>query len=414
MNFQELMDSYHFNEYESNEYRYKLLLEKMRKHEVAPVFGSGQIIYGDNPTEFEELIPKLFSSLVITTSVDNRVERLYKDPYIFTPGPEGTVDYRVLDARTCGRRRQPLVVKLHGTITDPDNILQTDTQFDCVYGYDHDPFDHHPSHPFVSEVRGIFEHFAPFLIGYIQGDERSCVVFKADRHESSVDRPSGFALLEIPDEEYSGQDNDNLDFISDLNLRVIWYPHGKHECIGILLRQLAIDLGMIEDPTQSQEEDKVTSSQTTDTKQRVFIVHGHDNAAKQEMARTLENAGFEAIILHEQADTGLTIIEKIERYTDVNYAVVLYTECDLGRSKKDPIEKEKNRARQNVVFEHGYLIGKLGRDHVSALVKGNVETPGDISGVVYTKMDEDGAWKMALARNMKAVGLDVDMNVFCR
>ena len=158
----------------------------------------------------------------------------------------------------------------------------------------------------------------------------------------------------------------------------------------------------------------MTSNRATDTKQKVFIVHGHDNAAKQEMARTLENAGFEAIILHEQADTGLTIIEKIERYTDVNYAVVLYTECDLGRSKKDPIEKERNRARQNVVFEHGYLIGKLGREHVSALVKGNVETPGDINGVVYTKMDEDGAWKMILARNMKAVGLDVDMNVFCR
>lgn len=412
MNFQELMDSYHFNEYESNEYRYKLLLEKMRKHEVVPVFGSGQIIYGDNLNEYEELIPKLFSSLAITTSVDNRVERLYKDPYIFTPGPEENLDYRVLDARTCGRRSQPLVVKLHGTITDPDNILQTDNQFEYIYGCDHDPYDQ-PSHPFASEVRGIFRHRAPFLIGYIQGDERSCAVFKPNSYVSPVDRPSGFAMLEMPDEGYSSQDNDNLDFISDLNLRVIWYPHGRHEYIGILLRQLAIDLGKIEAPAQ-HEDNKMTSNQTADNKQRVFIVHGHDNAAKQEMARTLENAGFEAIILHEQADTGLTIIEKIERYTDVNYAVVLYTECDLGRSKREPVENERSRARQNVVFEHGYLIGKLGRDHVSALVKGNVETPGDISGVVYTKMDEDGAWKMALARNMKAVGLDVDMNRFCR
>ena len=146
---------------------------------------------------------------------------------------------------------------------------------------------------------------------------------------------------------------------------------------------------------------------------KVFIVHGHDDAAKQEMARTLEKAGMEAIILHEQADTGLTIIEKIERYTNVNYAVVLYTECDLGRSKEDPVEKEKYRARQNVVFEHGYLISKLGRDHVSALVKGDVETPGDISGVVYTPMDASGAWKMTLAKNMKAIGMPIDLNTFC-
>lgn len=147
---------------------------------------------------------------------------------------------------------------------------------------------------------------------------------------------------------------------------------------------------------------------------KVFIVHGHDNEAKQEMARTLTKGGFDPIILHEQPDSGRTIIEKIERYSDVCYAVVLYTECDKGRDKNNPVEQERNRARQNVVFEHGYLIGKLGRDHVSALVKGDVETPGDISGVVYTPMDTGGAWKIQLANNMQDIGLSVDMNTFCR
>jgi predicted nucleotide-binding protein len=146
---------------------------------------------------------------------------------------------------------------------------------------------------------------------------------------------------------------------------------------------------------------------------KVFIVHGHDNEAKQEVARTLEKAGFEAIILHEQADGGLTIIEKIEKYTDVAFAVVLYTECDLGRSKETDASCEKFRARQNVVFEHGYLIGRLGRNNVCAIVKGNVETPGDISGVVYTPMDKDGAWKIQLGKNIKNAGLDVDFNKLC-
>lgn len=159
-----------------------------------------------------------------------------------------------------------------------------------------------------------------------------------------------------------------------------------------------------------QDNKTMNYSDASHDKAKVFVVHGHDEAAKQEMARFLENVGFKAIILHEQPDAGKTIIEKIEANTDVLFAVVLYTECDLGRAKNDPPNQEKFRARQNVVFEHGYLIAKLGRDRVSALVKGNVETPGDISGVVYTPMDSSGAWKLQLVKNMRAVGINVDAN----
>lgn len=141
---------------------------------------------------------------------------------------------------------------------------------------------------------------------------------------------------------------------------------------------------------------------------KVFIVHGHDNAAKQETARFIERLGLNAIILHEQVTQGKTIIEKIEENTNVGFAIVLYTPCDLGKAKDD-IDL-KDRARQNVIFEHGYLIGKLGRQRVSALVKGNVEKPNDISGVVYIDMDNGGGWKVPLAREMKSVGYDIDMN----
>lgn len=158
---------------------------------------------------------------------------------------------------------------------------------------------------------------------------------------------------------------------------------------------------------------KHSESDVKDNK-KVFVVHGHDNEAKQELARVLEKSDFEAIILHEQPNAGKTIIEKIERFSDVGYAIILYTECDKGRDKNIPVDQEKNRARQNVVFEHGYLIAKLGRDRVCALVKGDIETPGDISGVVYVPMDENGAWKMKLAMDMQDVGLPVDMNKFCR
>ncbi|ARC83165.1 putative nucleotide-binding containing TIR-like domain protein [Clostridium argentinense CDC 2741] len=142
---------------------------------------------------------------------------------------------------------------------------------------------------------------------------------------------------------------------------------------------------------------------------KVFIVHGRDNEAKLEVARYLEKLGLEAIILHEQASKGDTIIEKIEKYTDVGYAIILYTPCDIGKLKSEDGDG-KFRARQNVLFEHGYLVGKIGRERAAALVKGDIELPNDISGVVHMDMDTAGAWKINIAKEMKAVGYSIDMN----
>ncbi|QQO85948.1 nucleotide-binding protein [Shewanella algae] len=107
--------------------------------------------------------------------------------------------------------------------------------------------------------------------------------------------------------------------------------------------------------------------------------------------------------------SGRTIIEKIEHYSDVGFAIVLYTPDDVGNVKSEA-ENLNVRARQNVVFEHGYLIGRLGRENVSALVDGKLELPNDISGVVYINLDEGSAWQLQLAKEMKQSGYDIDMN----
>jgi predicted nucleotide-binding protein len=143
-------------------------------------------------------------------------------------------------------------------------------------------------------------------------------------------------------------------------------------------------------------------------KRKVFIVHGHDNAAKQEVSRFIESLGLQTIILHEQASGGRTVIEKIEHYSnDADFALVLYTPCDLGRGVTETKVPARPRARQNVVFEHGYLIAKLGRENVCALTKGILETPSDISGVVYVPLDEVGAWKQDVVKELRACGYTV-------
>jgi len=110
---------------------------------------------------------------------------------------------------------------------------------------------------------------------------------------------------------------------------------------------------------------------------KVFVVHGHDDGPREAVARYLERIGFSVVILHEQANRGKTIIEKFEANADVGFAVVLLTPDDLG----GPVNGEqKHRARQNVILELGYFIGRLGRERVCALKAGDIELPSDILG----------------------------------
>jgi predicted nucleotide-binding protein len=143
-------------------------------------------------------------------------------------------------------------------------------------------------------------------------------------------------------------------------------------------------------------------------KSNVFIVHGHDDLARIEVARFIEKIGLSPIILHEQASKGKTIIEKIEEYSNVGFGIVLYTPCDIG-GKNDDRGDLQSRARQNVVFEHGFLIGKIGRENVVALVKGSIETPNDISGIVYINMDQFNGWQMALIKELINSGYNLDI-----
>jgi predicted nucleotide-binding protein len=152
----------------------------------------------------------------------------------------------------------------------------------------------------------------------------------------------------------------------------------------------------------------IQSKKMIQEKNKVFIVHGHDNETKQEVARFIESIGLETIVLHEKASRSMTIIEKIEHYSsEANFAIVLYTPCDKGRGVKETKVPARDRARQNVVFEHGYLMAKIGRENVCALVKGEIETPSDISGVVYTPLDSNGGWKIELTKELKACGYTI-------
>jgi predicted nucleotide-binding protein len=149
-------------------------------------------------------------------------------------------------------------------------------------------------------------------------------------------------------------------------------------------------------------------SQRPEIGRSVFVVHGRDEGKKEAVARFLSTLDLVPIILHEQPNQGRTLIEKFEAHADVSFAVVILTGDDVGGPTNSDIERP--RARQNVVFELGYFVGRLGRKRVCTLYEEQVEIPSDFSGVVYVPLDPAGAWRTLLARELRAASFEIDMN----
>ena len=181
-----------------------------------------------------------------------------------------------------------------------------------------------------------------------------------------------------------------------------------------LSRSKARSIALLQQAIQSLEERRAESGgqaaprRADALSRRVFVVHGHDDGAREAVARFLEKLGFDAIILHEQASKGRTVIEKVEEHGDVGFAVILLTPDDEGRAIGE--NTLRPRARQNVLLELGYFVGRLGRDRVCALKRGDLEVPSDFGGVVWVPFDNSNGWKMSLGKEFEAAGFAVDWN----
>ncbi len=160
----------------------------------------------------------------------------------------------------------------------------------------------------------------------------------------------------------------------------------------------------IKDPVISMKE-KVTELRAKDKSSAsdIFLIHGHDEQFKAQVAKFLKSINFNPIILHEKPNEGRTIVEKFEAHSRVTYAIALLSEDDKCVSK----DQISYRARQNVILEMGYFWGMVGRKNIVALVKGKVERPSDYDGVLYIPFDDSMKWTHDLIREMNAAGFSV-------
>ncbi len=209
---------------------------------------------------------------------------------------------------------------------------------------------------------------------------------------------AGNSAINITDSDFSSL-KETLDYLS---------THGFIRPVDITggfgrlyIKENAFEFFMEQLLSQEQAEEEEPVKQPY-SNHKVFVVHGHNDALLNEVQLLLINIGLTPIVLKNEANAGRTIIEKIEDSTDVGFGIVLYTSCDVGRAKGEA--DLRNRARQNVVFEHGYLCAKLERKRVAALNEADIEVPSDLSGVLYISLSNSD-WKSKLMKEMHVAGL---------
>lgn len=190
---------------------------------------------------------------------------------------------------------------------------------------------------------------------------------------------------------------------------ITYLESGKRASLALLNQAIQGLEEKIEEDDHGAEMARATPSVLS---RKVFIVHGHDDGARESVARFLEKVDFEPVILHEQPNNGRTIIAKFQEVAaDVGFAVVLLTPDDIGGEAG---AASRPRARQNVILELGFFLGALGSSRVAALVKDEVERPSDFDGVVYIPIDTAGYWKTLLGRELQTAGYDIDWNKLMR
>lgn len=161
-----------------------------------------------------------------------------------------------------------------------------------------------------------------------------------------------------------------------------------------------------------KQEPSHQKSSTMDSK-KVFVVHGHDTELKNDVELFLRSIKLEPVVLHRELDEGLTIIEKFEKHSNVNFAIILLTPDDIGfpLSEAEKAEAERKieyRARQNVIFEFGYFVGKLTRKNVCCIYKSGTQLPSDLDGLIYKKVNKSvEEVGMFLMKELKNAGLEV-------
>lgn len=146
---------------------------------------------------------------------------------------------------------------------------------------------------------------------------------------------------------------------------------------------------------------------------QIFVVHGHDMQAKDQLELALHRMGLKPFVLMNSSGGGKTLIEalegKIGRNYSADFGIVLMTPDDMGYAQKEGAERAEPRARQNVVLETGMLLSSLTRERMVIAVKGYLKLPSDLDGIIWFGFNNDIKEIVPkLSQRLNELGFDVN------
>ncbi len=159
----------------------------------------------------------------------------------------------------------------------------------------------------------------------------------------------------------------------------------------------------------TQTKDAPTQS-SGNVNRRVFVISGSDEEMKKAVTKALTKLWLTPIVLCEEPGHGKKIVDQSADYADVNFVVVLLSPDEYAYAKTDEHSKRKLRPQQDVIFELGFVLGKLGKDKVMVLFRESdtFEVPTIFASLKVTAFDDRDSWKLALLRELASSGYVVD------
>ncbi len=258
-----------------------------------------EVISSVNPDEskrppFQQQLKKLFKAPFVTTNYDKLLETLLGASFVVNP--QDPFNEAAINSHL--QNKKHFIIKLHGTVDDPTHMILTKKSYNKVYG--DNPEEPVKTLPLPKTLEAIFKSSFPLFLGCSLDKDRTCAVFK------NCVGTTGFALVEMPDNQADFDEKDVQ--LDDMNLQVIWYPHGQHEAVGVLINQLAKDMG-IGDPSDPDEGTAVKPDKQEIQYKGTGYFIGRDSIVN-DIAEKINNPETKVLLVHGMAGIGKTEICK--------------------------------------------------------------------------------------------------------
>jgi predicted nucleotide-binding protein len=169
-----------------------------------------------------------------------------------------------------------------------------------------------------------------------------------------------------------------------------------------------VDLAISLEATEMEINKKAGNMEKTGVR-KVLIIHGQDEEKAMEVADFLAKLDLDPILPYAQSSNEMNLTSEFETNPEIVFAVTLLTADDFGYPRGKP-EELKPRPKQNVIFDLGYLVGRMKQNLVCALYEEGLDLPSKYQGRVFIPYDADGLWRLLIARSMKLANVNVDLN----